>query len=509
MEHIVGGIAFCERLPRKTVLGASALVLWAVLFLVLPENLPFNNDQNVYLGGAAALSAGHGYRFEQYSNLPRIGMYPPGYPFWLALFWENGQPVAVNSYRLEVANVIAAGAALLALAAWLSISELSLLAATALLLLVGTSLIFTQLTTWLMADVLFAAGSYALALLVSAYRPDRRLPVWWLAAGVLTGTLYLVKTAAVAYIVGLAAFGIVKGVFRRRPSCLANFALPTCSVIAIWFWLARGIPTYATDFSLRISRLGGMAGYFLETIKQAMLYCSGRWLVELMLNVPDRLSQARAFLRVSFLAEMPALVLGLAFAVVIFLGIKRGPKDARDEITLFLLGATGLQLFLWPAYLGARGGLALVPFLAMWLWRGLPTKAARAVLVAVLAVNIPGNTWLSYKTIRSAEKEGSQSLQALQQAARWINEAGGTDASVAAGRDVPLTHFFEYLGRRVLANASQSSEGKNLDVNPSSQENKRADYWITGSPRGAAYADRTGYRFLCVFGKWKIFSLRN
>jgi hypothetical protein len=498
-----------SRVHRAAILGASALAVWVLLFLVLPNDLPFFNDQNAYLGGAAALRAGHGYRFEQYVDLPRIGMYPPGYSVWLALFWKDGQTFAVNSYRLEVANWIAAGCAFFALAACLLTSELPALVSSAVLMLIGTSVLFTQLMTWLMADVLFVAGSCVLALLVAAYNPDRKLSVWWCAAGLLTGVLYLVKTAAMAYIVGLAAFGLLKGDLRRF-SRLVCFALPTCSVMAVWFLLTRNIPTYATYFSVRISELGGLTGYFLNVIKQASLYCSGRWLVEAMLNVPDRLSGARGFLGISFLSETLAFILGLAFAIPIFFGIRRGLKNQSEQITLFLLGAVALQFFFWPFYLGARSGIALIPFISNWLWRGLPSKVAQAAFVAVLVVNIPGNAWLSYKTIRSQEKESPQSLMALQQAASWINETAGTGASVAAGRDVPLIHLSEYLGRRVLANARPISEGKYVDVNPSAQDNQWADYLITDpsfDPTGWAQTEK-GYRIQRLFGRWTIASPR-
>jgi hypothetical protein len=508
-DRSIGLFDKSSRMHRAAVLGASALVVWILLFLVLPTDLPFSNDQNAYLGGAASLRAGHGYRFEQYICLPRIGMYPPGYSVWLALFWKDGQPFAVNSYRLEVTNWIAAGCALFALAACLFISELPAWASPAVLMLLGTSLTFTQLTTWLMVDVLFTAGSCFLALLVAAYNPDRKLSVWWFAAGLLTGALYLVKTAAIAYIVGLGAFGLLKGDLRRF-SRLVYFALPTCSVMAMWFLLTTNIPTYATYSSVRISELGGLTGYFLNVIKQAGLYCSGRWLVEALLNVPDRLSGARAVLGISFLSETLAFILGLAFSVPIFFGIRRGPKQPSEQITLFLLGAVGLQFFFWPFYLGARSGIALIPFLANWLWRGFPSKVAQAAFVAVLVVNIPGNAWLSYKTIRSQEKESPQSLASLQQAASWINETAGTGASVAAGRDVPLIHLAEYLGRRVLANASPISEGKHVDVNPSEQDNQWADYLITDpsfDPTGWARAQER-YRVQRLFGRWTIASPR-
>ena len=506
MESAAGAIVLLEkssRMRRIAILGVTALALWILLGLVLPAELPFNNDQNSYLGGAAALRVGHGYRLEQYIGLPRIGIYPPGFSIWLAMFWKEGQPFAVNSYRLVVANWIAAGCALFALAACLLVSELPLWVSAAFLALFGTSVIFTQLTAWLMADVLFMAGSCVLALLVAAYNPQGKVSAWWIAAGLLTGALYLIKIAAIAYIIGLGAFGLLKGDLRRF-SRFVYFALPTFSVIVLWFLFTRDVPTYGTQFTARLSAMKSWTEYPLRALKQAGLYYSGRWLVEAMLNIPDRLSGARPFLRISFAAEALAFLLGFVFAVPIFLGIRKGAKHPREQITLFILGAVAIQLLVWPFYLGARGGIVVLPFLINWLSRGINSKAAKAAFLSLLVVNIPGNVWLSYKTLLDEETKSTQSLAALRQAASWINETGGVSASVAAGRDVPLIHLHEYLGRRVLAHAAPIGGGRSSDVRHNAQSGQWPDYVITDRSFDPWRWDPTRYLVHRVFGKWTV-----
>lgn len=501
---------FADRLTRRAaILGVTALAYWALLFFILPTELPFRNDENVYLGGAIALSAGHGYRFEEYVNLPRIGTYPPGYSAWLSLFLKDGQPFAVNSYRMEVANWIAAGCALFVLAMCLFISELPTLPSAVTIMLLGTSIAFTQSMVWLTADVLFIAGSFALALLISAYGRTGKLSLWWFAAGLLTGTLFLVKTAALAYMVGLIVFGFVKRDLRRL-SHLVLFGLPVCTVIALWISWTRGIPTYATYFRMRLSEIGGLSGYSFVVLKQAGLYCSGRWIIEALFNVPDRLSAAHAFLGIASLAEALAIILGLAFALPIVLGMIRSPKNPREQITLFLIGAVAVQLVFWPYYLGARGGIVLIPLLVNFFWRGLTSKVASVVFLSILLVNVPGNAWLSYKTIRDQQVDSRKGLAALRQAASWINEAGGRGASVAAGRDVPLIQVSEYLGRRVLANALPANDHTYMDVNPSAQGYERADYLITDSSFEPMewIQEQKDYRVERIFGGWTVASRR-
>lgn len=264
---------------RAAILGVAALAIWILLFCSLPENLPLANDLNSYLGGAAAIRAGHGYRFEPYIDLPRIGMYPPGYAMWLALFWKNDVSFATNFYRLEIANWIAAGVTLFTLAACLFSCEMPTFACSAILMLFGTSVLFTQLAINLLSDIVFTAGSCILALLIAAYDRHWKPLMWWLVAGLLASLLYLEKTMALAYIIGLGSFGLLRGDFRHFSRMIA-FCLPTGSVVVAWFLLTRNIPTYGTFFTLRIAEFGGWAGYFLNVVKQAILYCSGRWLVE-------------------------------------------------------------------------------------------------------------------------------------------------------------------------------------------------------------------------------------
>ncbi len=488
---------------RTAVLFGAAVALWPLLFLFLPNSLSFAYDQNAYLGGAAALRAGHGYRFEQYIDLPRIGIYPPGYSVWLAVFWESGQPFAVNAHRLELANWVAAGLTLTALAACLAVSEMSTSAAAAVVLAVGTSAVFTDSMAWIRADVMFTGSSCLLALLLTAYEPGRRLCLWWLAAGVLTALLYLLKTTALAYVGALGMFGLLRGDLRR-PSRLICFAAPVCPVIIMWLLFTRHIPTYGTYLPVRIAELGGFLHYSVNVGKQAMLYCSGRWLVDAMLSFPAGASTSNApwLARISFPAEVAALALGAAlFAMPVARGIGQGPRHPRDQITLFVLGSFGLLLFLWPFYLGARCAIALIPFLANWLWRGLKSSAAQGAFIALLAVNIPANVRVSYKMIRNYERDSSNSLETLRQAASWINETAGTGALVAAGRDVPLTPLFEYLGRRVLAKPAGDSRW--ADVDPAEQGNQRAEYVIIDSSRWPVKGGSSARHY---FGRWTVMS---
>jgi hypothetical protein len=489
-----------SRKLRFTLLFGSALALWIALFLVLPTHLAFNSDVNSYIGGAASLSAGHGYRFEQYIDLPPIRMYSPGYPMWLSLFWKDGQPISANSYRLEIANWLAAGAALVALAGCLFISELPAWFAATLVISFGTSAVFAELTVWLMSDILFTAGTCVLALLVAAYdskKSDGRVTAWWLCASLVIGVLCWIKVAAVALAAGLGAYGLWNGDLRR-PLRLACFVIPPASFVW-WFLHSRVFLPSATP--LNASQFGGLGLYALRSGLFAFLYASQRWLVSLLLSVPDRLPYAHAFHYAPVFGEALALVLAVVvFAIPIFLGIRRSPRQDKDRIAFFLIGAFMLELVLWAQYNGARLPMPLIPFVLPLLHRGLRSKTARIAFLTVLAVNIPGNAWMSYRLIRGREKESIQHLAELQQAAAWINTSAGMGTRVAAGRDVPLMHLYEYLGRGVLANAGPNAF-MSREVSPAEQGNLRADYIVTKNSRKLP---NQHYQIKRRFGYWMV-----
>ena len=112
-----------------------------------------------------------------------------------------------------------------------------------------------------MSDVLFTAGTCALALLVAGYdshSSNRKLVAWWLCASLLTGVLCLVKFAAVALGAGLVAFGVWKGDLRR-PARLAGFALPPI-LMALWLLHTRGVPVSYTHLDVYKRQRSGRYG---------------------------------------------------------------------------------------------------------------------------------------------------------------------------------------------------------------------------------------------------------
>jgi hypothetical protein len=401
---------------------------------------------------------------------------------------------------LEIANWLAAGAALVGLAGCLFLSELPSWLGWTLLISFGTSVLFTQLTVWLLSDVLFTAGTCGVAFLVATYdseRSDRQLAVWWFCASLLIGTLCLLRLAALALAAGLGAFGLWNGDLRR-PLRLACFVVPVSA--ALWFLQATTLPAYAAP--LNVSRFGGLLFYALRSTAIAILYGTQRWMVTVFLSVPDRLRYSHAFQHASALAETPAFILGLAvFAVPIFLGIRRGPRQPKDRMALFIIGFYILELVFWSRYDGARLGMPIIPLVLTFLARGLASKASRIAFFTVLAVNIPGNAWLSYKIIRNQENESVQRLAELRQAASWINASAGPTSRVAAGRDVPITHLYEYLGRRMLANADPNDSSTSLDVNPAAQANMRAEYIVASA---TVESPSQGYQIKRRFGHWMV-----
>ena len=115
--------------------------------------------------------------------------------------------------------------------------------------------------------------------------------------------------------------------------------------MALWLLHTKGVPIYATF--VNVPNFSRLAGDVFLAAAFALLDGSQRWLVTVLLNVPDRLP----------LAQGLVFILGLVvFALPIFRGIRRGPQQPQDRIVLCLLGAYALELVLWPYHDGPRFG---------------------------------------------------------------------------------------------------------------------------------------------------------
>ena len=132
-------------------------VLLAGLFhaITLPfeSELALQNDANFYLGGAASLAAGTGYRVEPYLDLPSVSQYPPLQSAWLALFWNLGGGFPGNIPWMIGAMEGVSLAMLALLGICLRREGIPPRIGAAFVLLAGTSLILLNLTFLLFSDL--------------------------------------------------------------------------------------------------------------------------------------------------------------------------------------------------------------------------------------------------------------------------------------------------------------------------------------------------------------------
>ena len=218
----------CRHIATAAALVATALTLASVAFAV-PRHLatqPFP-DAHEYADSARQLTKGHGYVTLVHGGEPLPPRYPPGFALALAPFAtfddfpDNVQRGAKVFALLYVLMAVAA--------AWTLGGPVAALIAAA---LVGLSPFARESGTLVMSDALAAALTTALLLVVrSATRAGSAL------GGLLAGLLVVIRTTAIAALVGLVA-----AVPRRTALRVLLFAAPPIAALALLQWLTFGDP---------------------------------------------------------------------------------------------------------------------------------------------------------------------------------------------------------------------------------------------------------------------------
>lgn len=507
----LNGKCMCCKRTRTHISGGGGTAVFvlatllAALFLAieLPTQLDYCNDTGIYLGGAASLALGRGYTLQQYENSPPISIYPPGQSAWLSLFWRlDRNPFPQNASTLVLGSWIAAMLALLALAWALYIQpECPTWFAAIVVALLGTSFMFAGFVGLLFADVLFFAVSFTAAALLRIGRTqDNRSWQWWLGLSTALGCLYLIKTAALAFIGAATLLWLFDRGWRKPISAVALF-IPTTSAIGFWFLLSRLAPSYGSYISSRIVELGGMTGYLQFVSMQTADYFSGRWFVTALLNVPHQMDGAKLLAGVPLLSGLPAAAIGVCVIVCTVIGALKS-KSLPESL---FVSAYMVQLLAWPFYMDARGMVPLLPFIVRWLWIG--SKPVRPLLIAVLVVNIPLNMWRTHIDTHVMQLTSTKRLADLGRLAEWLQLQYAT-RSIAAGRDVPTMHLTGMIGRPLLANASPTDDRDGFrDVAPEMQE-RAADYVVHGD-WPIDKLELHNIQRVQSFGAWTIYRVRH
>jgi hypothetical protein len=229
--------------PWAAAATAGVVTLAIAMAVVRPYVIGAFHDDAIYVILGRALASGAGYRYLNLPGTPHATHYPPGYPALLALLWRMAPRFPENVLVFERAN-----ACLLAVAAVVGYglvrraTQLSSWWA-ALVAVAGTATVPSlALATVILSESLFLAVLLAALVACEAVvaadageAPDRWSAMGPIVAGLLCGTVGLVRTVGI--VVVPAAIAVC--VLRRRPrGALVLGLVATATVLPwqLWVW---------------------------------------------------------------------------------------------------------------------------------------------------------------------------------------------------------------------------------------------------------------------------------
>jgi hypothetical protein len=432
---------FSVDVPMAVVVGLAAFLFQVA---ILPSRVPMSWDQSFYLAGAKGLAEGKGYRFVTLADAPRLTLWPPLYSAYLACVWKVWPRFPENLPELEAAMALLSALVAAALTAFLIRTGVPRWWAFLLVAATVGSPAWSYLSFFLFSDPLFIALTLGLLLCWTTRACETDASYFW--TGVVLGCLYLTRTAAVAFLAGVAliAYRNRKDLCLRRCSLLAGPIL--LSVAAWWGWSCWS--GYATGFPAVLKRMG-LVHYTAVTLRHAFEIVTGRGLLEAVgwfwYILPARLQAAHPV--GVCLADGFSWALGLGSSVLIGKGwwVNRHPRSRWVAVpaAMYLI-----MLCLWPADILPRTLYPVVPLLLAWAWTGWESflrprrhprrwqRGAAVLLMTTVFLNLYCVVRIVPTWSRSAKVADLGTVQ------RWLSRMPpNTLIGVSGG--VPLTYLSE------------------------------------------------------------------
>ena len=425
--------------------GAITLVLLAAWHLAIrPSDTGYRSDSILYLAGAESLAEEGRYVLTTHVNSPRIGLYPPLQSAYLAVAWACAPRFPDNVPLLQWSMILI----LLALAGGLFVllraHGTSPVLSALVTLLCGVSPLLVRLVYTFFSEPLFAAlGVWMGVLWVKDV--NGRAAIRYALTGIGLALMFLSRTAAIGFIVPLAAWLMVRILIGKVPVRRLVWAAPVLAAMVLWWLAPKETPDYTGLFKIAAAK----PGYATFVVNQAVEYASG---VITLVTVAPRFETFLAATIPRPLARGLMVITGIACMALVVWGFLRDHRLLKWPLALALLGYQ-VQLIFWPWPVGGRAQLPVLAFFLVWFLAGLsllPARTGRIVrllFLVFLILNLGINGATSWTEARALEREGD--LDDLREMAMWARDHIPADRRIAAGLEQPLFHFVQLSGRRI------------------------------------------------------------
>ena len=430
------------------------LALTAMAFLFTPWGGTVGLDGHMYVEGAHSIATTGGYRVLTAVGQPPLGTYPPMFPALIAPGFFAVRDFAADAWILRLIPALVSVASLLLLFRTLVTYNVPPIIAAGSALLLGSSLTWNLLLGNFMAEPLFLM-LVNLACLWS--RPDN-LPKrgeagsnrWWLILGLLSGLLFLTRSAAVGIVAGI-GLAWLYGRWWKQPLSGVAFAIPFLALALPWVLIPKGSSaSYGDAFRWFYEKNGGPKGYLGTCLTQVLELPLGRATADLLSDILGRLPYIPAVnqLHLGKLTQVPLLAAGLFGSWVVLRGYRLANLQGRRAVIL-PMAFYMLQIIFWPFVMGPRGAIFLLPVVFNWGWLGwksLRKQRAQTEALVLIALCMVPNLYFSF---RASQVPEAGRIESLVPVTDWLrtNAAG---KSIGVADDVRGLELSLLLGRPVL-----------------------------------------------------------
>lgn len=444
-------------MPRFLLWSAWIFVV-LIQVISLPDVTSAGKDTTYYVEGAKAFAEGRGYNHVLHVGEPPIRLYPPGQSAFLSLGWRAGGGTFPENYRAMAFTECAASlAALWLLTRFLLGAGVGQVGTALALLTVGLSPMWTAYTHFLYSEPVFCALGFVVWQRLGKV-VESPTAGGWLILGVISGVMFLWRTAALGMIAGL----VLVAVFRigpRRWLALGALLLPVLLAVGLWTLMSRTDDTvnsgdYSHSFQDRLRLLGGPAGYAAMVRRHLAEFAIGSPFVDALNATPLRFhgDGELAGFPMQRLMKTFGLMLGVGFLVFLIRGALEDCSPAGRARAL-VFGVYQLLVILWVYDLGGRPVFVLLAPAMAWAWRGMhaffPNAQTwiwvRRVAVAAALVMFAVNTQflLAY---------GPYSIKRTEQMREFVESITPlilSDGQLAVDVDLPGVLISRWTSRRI------------------------------------------------------------
>ena len=350
--------------------GASVLYFRALR----EDTFGFYHDDGVYVVLAKALATNEGYRIISLPQEPSQTKAPPLYPFLLSLIWR-AYPQFPENLRAMMLVSVAATLIFLALSYSYLVRQAYSSAWQALVVVALSSIniyvIIFSITV--LSDMLCAAISVGGLYLAEKYGNEKRRWATGIALGIILGLAFLTRSAAVALILSVGAYYVLRRQWRKALLVVAVAGVFVAGWVA-WCYSNRSSSgglnaayseSYLSTFNDVVSGLS-MPG---QSRIMVLLSLIGKNIFGLILVSIPMVSTGFNYYGLpnlgSFLPVLSLFFILLIFSIIAA-GFRRHISRGVRLLHVYIIFYLGLHL-LWPYATYSRSLVPLLPFLTLFL----------------------------------------------------------------------------------------------------------------------------------------------